>query len=302
MADNRARHLRSSLFTAGSALALSLVTGGPAALAASHAAADSHQTQGTSGTSGSTSQPQPTSNADQNSGGANGQCPGGPYCSTRDGSPSGNGNGNGNATGKPCAGCVGKADNKNPQGQMPNGTDHNAGYECDRNHGIGRSNPAHTGCTTPTTSGGGDCTTNPTAPGCTPGGGSDCTTNPTAPGCTTPPTTGGGGSDCTTNPTAPGCPSGPPTSGGGGTQCTPTAANNFCSTVEGEQESKPPASQAPSAEVLSESVTQPPAATTTSLPLTGAIVAPLVAVGACALCAGVALLVVVSRRRQPQSD
>ena len=30
---------------------------------------------------------------------------------------------------------------------MPNGSDHNAGYECDRNHGIGRSNPAHTGCT-----------------------------------------------------------------------------------------------------------------------------------------------------------
>ncbi len=51
------------------------------------------------------------------------------------------------ANGKPCAGCVGKADNKNPQGQMPNGSDHIAGYECDRNHGIGRSNPAHTGCT-----------------------------------------------------------------------------------------------------------------------------------------------------------
>src|SRR4029077_1202665 len=79
-------------------------------------------------------------------GGANGQCPGGPYCSTRDGSPSLNGNGGGKATGKPCAGCVGKADNKNPKGQMPNGSDHNAGYECDRNHGIGRSNPAHTGC------------------------------------------------------------------------------------------------------------------------------------------------------------
>src|SRR5437764_685262 len=62
----------------------------------------------------------------------------------------GNGNGNGKATGKPCAGCVGKADNKNPQGQKPNGSDHNAGYECDRNHGIGRSNPAHTGCKTTT--------------------------------------------------------------------------------------------------------------------------------------------------------
>jgi hypothetical protein len=71
---------------------------------------------------------------------------GGPYDSTCDGSPSGNGNGNGQATGKPCAGCVGNADDKNPKGQMPNGSDHNAGYECDRNHGIGQTNPAHTGC------------------------------------------------------------------------------------------------------------------------------------------------------------
>src|SRR5689334_13841009 len=70
----------------------------------------------------------------------------GPYDNTCDGSPSGNGNGNGQATGKPCAGCVGNADDKNPKGQYPNGSDHNAGYECDRNHGIGRTNPAHTGC------------------------------------------------------------------------------------------------------------------------------------------------------------
>src|SRR3954451_3640970 len=106
----------------------------------------SDHSSGNAGTSGDPSQAQPVSNADQNPGGANGQCPGGPYCSTRDGSPSGNGNGTGKATGKPCAGCVGKADNKNPKGQMPGGSDHNAGYECERNHGIGRSNPAHTGC------------------------------------------------------------------------------------------------------------------------------------------------------------
>lgn len=95
---------------------------------------------------GDTSQPQPLSTADLNSGGANGQCPGGPYCSTRDGSPSLNGNGDGKAVGRPCAGCVGRADNKNPAGQFPDGTDPNAGYECDRNSGIGRSNPAHTSC------------------------------------------------------------------------------------------------------------------------------------------------------------
>ena len=75
----------------------------------------------------------------------------GPYDNTCDGSPSGNGNGNGQATGKPCAGCVGNADDKNPKGQYPNGSDHNAGYECDRNHGIGRTNPAHTGCRQPET-------------------------------------------------------------------------------------------------------------------------------------------------------
>jgi LPXTG-motif cell wall-anchored protein len=90
-------------------------------------------------------QPQPRSNADNTGHGANQT---GAYDSTRDGSPSGNGNGGGAAVGKPCAGCVGKADNKNPPGQFPNGTDANNGYECDGNHGIGRTNPAHTGCAT----------------------------------------------------------------------------------------------------------------------------------------------------------
>ena len=97
-------------------------------------------------TSGSLNVPQLISTADSNLGGANGHCPEGPYCSTYDGSPSDNGNGNGNAVGRPAAGAVGKADNKNPPGQMPNGSDRNAGYECDSNHGIGRTNPAHTGC------------------------------------------------------------------------------------------------------------------------------------------------------------
>jgi len=122
---------------------------------------------------GPLAQPQQLSTADLNTGGANGQCPGGPYCSTRDGSPSLNGNGNGMANGKPCAGCVGKADNKNPQGQMPNGSDHNAGYECDRNHGIGPGNPAHTGCTAPLGGGtpSGGTPSGGTPSGGTPGGG-----------------------------------------------------------------------------------------------------------------------------------
>ena len=88
--------------------------------------------------------PQPPSNADQSGHGAN---VGGAYGSTRNGAASANGTGNG--TGRPCAGCVGKADNKNPAGQQPGGNDHNRGYECDGNGGVGRTNPAHTGCGTP---------------------------------------------------------------------------------------------------------------------------------------------------------
>ncbi|HEU0132000.1 MAG TPA: hypothetical protein VFQ85_13510 [Mycobacteriales bacterium] len=120
-------------------------TGGPAR--SDKAAAAQEQKGHGKPSPAATTSPQPKSNADMNKGGANngGDC--GAYCSTRDGSPSGNGNGKGEAKGKPCAGCVGKADNKNPPGQQPDGTDHNAGYECDRNHGIGRTNPAHTGCT-----------------------------------------------------------------------------------------------------------------------------------------------------------
>jgi hypothetical protein len=90
-----------------------------------------------------TSVPQPPSDADFSGDGANVH---GPYDSTRDGSASQNGNGEGEANGKPCAGCVGKADNKNPPGQLPGGSDANSGYECDSNHGVGRGNPAHTGC------------------------------------------------------------------------------------------------------------------------------------------------------------
>ena len=83
--------------------------------------------------------------------GANGDC--GAYCPTNVGDPSGNGNGGGNATGRPAAGTVGNADSKNPPGQAPDGTDSNNGYECDGNSGIGKTNPAHTGC-----SGGGGST------------------------------------------------------------------------------------------------------------------------------------------------
>src|SRR5205807_6207744 len=100
-----------------------------------------------------------------NGGGANASP--GPYDPFNVGDPSGNGNGNGQAVGKPCAGCVGNADDKNPPGQNPNGSDHNKGYECDANHGVGRTNPAHSGCpSTPATTIPDDCVKHPHKKGC----------------------------------------------------------------------------------------------------------------------------------------
>ena len=140
------------MFVVGFASAAGAMAGGQSANSSASATGVANRNGGTrtvatttASTTATTWGPQPPSNADTNPGGANngGNC--GAYCSTRDGSPSGNGSGVGQATGKPCAGCVGRADNKNPPGQFPNGTDHNAGYECDTNHGIGQSNPAHTG-------------------------------------------------------------------------------------------------------------------------------------------------------------
>src|SRR5262249_21432740 len=110
--------------------------------AGSRAPTDQHAKAGDNGRAHQVrTDPQPPSNADYSGHGANTH---GPYDSTRDGSPSGNGNGTGLAAGKPCAGCVGKADNKNPKGQLPGRADANARYEGDRNHRIRRANPAHT--------------------------------------------------------------------------------------------------------------------------------------------------------------
>jgi len=111
----------------------------------SSASSSADHQDGNASTTGDVNSPQPASNADFTGHGANQH---GVYDSTRDGSPSANGNGGGTAVGKPCAGCVGKADNKNPAGQFPDGSDSNKGYECDANNGIGKTNPAHTGCVT----------------------------------------------------------------------------------------------------------------------------------------------------------
>jgi hypothetical protein len=123
--------------------------------------------------------PQPPSNADFSGNGANTH---GPYDSTRSGAPALNGNGGGVAVGKPCAACVGKADNKNPAGQLPGGSDPNAGYECDRNHGIARTNPAHTGCLL--AAGSSSSSTSPSTPLSTAPGSSGTSSGGTSSGCT----------------------------------------------------------------------------------------------------------------------
>jgi LPXTG-motif cell wall-anchored protein len=238
----------------------------PAAAApSSHDAASSpssHSKSGTASTTGDPGQPQPQSNADKNTGGANGQCPGGPYCSTRHGAASGNGNQTqGNHTGEPCAGCVGKADNKNPKGQMPNGTDNNAGYECDRNHGIGRTNPAHTGCTTP--------------PSTTPIPETNCTTNPPAGGCP-----GGSPSGCT--PTAL------------NHFCADVLGEKVTKTPTVTVPTKTKTTA-----VLGERVVRTPSTpnSLTALPHTGATIAPMLLLGSLALGLG-SMALVASRRRR----
>ena len=135
-------------------------------------AADQNQaaaSQPSAGTPTAADYPEGYSNHDQTNGPGGQVCDGDPnnapgaggnYENTCPAGPSQNGAGNGNANGKPCAGCVGNADDKNPPGQATSGpTDHNNGYECDQkgrsanegNNGVGYGNPAHTGCEGDTT-------------------------------------------------------------------------------------------------------------------------------------------------------
>jgi hypothetical protein len=276
--------------------------------------ANSHDT----GQFGDVHNPQPLSTADKNSGGANGQCTGtnnGPYCSTRDGTPSLNGNGNGNAYGKPCAGCVGRADNKNPQDQKPGGNDHNAGYECDSNKGIGKTNPAHTGCTTPTSTAcppgtdhaGQNVTPCDNPPNVCPAGTDHAGQNVTP--CDNPPNVCPAGTDhagqnvtpCDDITVIPGCvvtaenPCTTPPPG-----CEPTVANNFCSDVLGEVNQKPtvvdgvslPTTNEPGVQVLGEKVTRG-----STLPFTGTDAIGLATTSALFLLGGSVLLWLGRRRR-----
>jgi hypothetical protein len=136
---------------------------------------------------------------DPNAGsGANQDC--GAYCPSGVGLPSGNGNGDGNATGKPCAGCVGNADGKNPPGQTVDGSDHNNGYECDGNNGIGKTNPAHSGCQSVPES-----TTTTIDPCKVKGKDKDCTTTTTVPKTTTTRAAACTGEGCPTTTTVAPC-------------------------------------------------------------------------------------------------
>jgi hypothetical protein len=122
----------------------------PTATAASNASSTSGASSNASN-KGTTDTPAGCPNTYHHVDTGNGANTSGGYDSTCDGSASQNGNGNGTASGKPCAGCVGNADDKNPKGQAPNGSDHNNGYECDGNNGVGKGNPAHSGCQSGTT-------------------------------------------------------------------------------------------------------------------------------------------------------
>src|SRR3954463_12479405 len=208
-------HIRRTLTGVGYlGIAVALVTGVNPILAVAHPPATNAAQQ-------TYTDPQPPSKADFSGHGANTH---GPYDSTRSGAPSLNGNGGGQAVGKPCAGCVGKADNKNPQGQMPNGSDNNAGYECDRNHGIGRTNPAHTGCTSttppPCDEATEDCGNPPPCDEATEDCGNPPPCDEATEDCGNPPPCDEATEDCG-NPPPPGC--------------VPTAANNFCTEVLGEK-------------------------------------------------------------------
>jgi hypothetical protein len=133
-------------FGVGVALGLSFLTGTASATPSSGSRGNQGQTSSTKDCDG-------THHSDT----GHGANTSGAYDNTCDGSPSRNGSDkDGTRGGRPCAGCVGNADDKNPPGQYPDGpTDHNNGYECDQkgrsanegNNGVGFGNPAHTGCT-----------------------------------------------------------------------------------------------------------------------------------------------------------
>jgi hypothetical protein len=88
---------------------------------------------------------------------------------------------------KPCNGCVGNADTKAPKGQSAHDANH--GYECDDNHGVGRGNPAHSGCAEATTTTVAPTTSTTAAPTTTTTEAPSTTSTTVAPTTTQAPTT-----------------------------------------------------------------------------------------------------------------
>jgi len=138
------------------------------------------------------------------------------------GGPSENGNGGGGAGGRPDAGEVGNADDKDPRGQLPGPNERNRGYECDGNNGVAQGNPAHTGClVAPTTTSPGQQPTTTLGQTTTTSPGQQPTTTlgqttTTSPGQQQPTTTVAAPSTPTTVTSGPG--------GGGGASAPPAVA------------------------------------------------------------------------------
>ena len=134
----------------------------------------------------------------------------------------------------------------------------------------------------------GDCVT----PGCEEGQVQDENGDCVTPGCEEGQVQDENG-DCVT----PGCPEGTVMDENGDCtptpDCVPTAANNFCSTVEGEHHSRNP--KPPTTEVLGEKVIQTP----TALPFTGAEgIGVMIGSALVALSVGGGLMVASRRRRE----
>jgi hypothetical protein len=173
-----------------------------------------------SGPGGQVCDGDPSGNSSTGSGANSGN---GDYTNTCPAGPSLNGNNDGTTTGKPCAGCVGNADDKNPPGQYANGNDANNGYECDQqgrsanegNNGVGFGNPAHTGCAQDTT---------PPPPGCNPA--TDANHSKPSPGGRDMPA--GGSCDETHTPT---CPDGLAVAPGGTCDRTSTVPHDVLASV-----------------------------------------------------------------------
>ncbi len=264
MLSGKGRRIAAAGFLVGACGALALALFGSPVGATPGGQSPAHQTY---------TNPQSASNGDVSGNGANTH---GPYDSTRDGSPSQNGNGGGQGVGKPCAGCVGKADNKNPPGQLPGGSDGNAGYECDRNNGVGRGNPAHTSCTSG-------------APSSPPPSGLGGEGTPS-----TSPSSSGAGDTATTPPATPASSSGAP----GQTPSTSPAPGDSSPSASQSDDAPDGAAAsgiAPLADAQSAVAAQ--GASAKRLSNTGTPTAGLLLIAGVCLIAGVALLAMSYRRR-----